>query len=97
MAGKKPITKGEIIDTIAKETGITKKAATGAFDTIVGLVYKNAKNGVTLPGLGKFSVAQRKARKGRNPATGETINIKAKKVVKFKVGKACQDAVTGKK
>jgi len=67
------------------------------FRTIVGLVYKSAKNSITLPGLGKFSVTQRKARNGRNPQTGETIKIKAKKVVKFKVAKGCQDAVTGNK
>lgn len=97
MATKKALTKSDIIDAVAKETGITKKAASAALDTLTGLVYKNAKNGITIPGLGKFTVAQRKARTGRNPQTGETIKIKAKKVVKFKVAKACQDSVTGKK
>lgn len=97
MEPKKPLTKKEIIDTIVKETGVTTKAATGALDAIVGLVYKNAKNSITIPGLGKFSVEERKARTGRNPKTGEAIEIKAKDVVKFKVAKACQDAVTGEK
>jgi len=90
---KKPLTKGDIIDAIASATGGTKKDAAAAYECIVSLVVKNAKNDITLPGLGKFSVASRKARTGRNPQTGETIKIKAKKVVRFKVGKGLQDAV----
>ncbi|MEI8140288.1 MAG: HU family DNA-binding protein [bacterium] len=62
---------------------------------LVGLAYKNAKNSFTLPGLGKLVLVNRKARMGRNPATGETIKIKAKRVVKFRVAKAAKDAILG--
>ena len=58
---------------------------------------KNAKNTFTLPGLGKLVLVNRKARIGRNPATGETIQIKAKRVVKFRVAKAAKDAILGTK
>ena len=61
------------------------------------LAYKNAKDTFTLPGLGKLVLVDRKARIGRNPATGETIQIKAKKVVKFRVAKAAKDAILGAK
>jgi DNA-binding protein HU-beta len=66
-------------------------------ESIVNLAYKEAKNGFTLPGLGKLVLVQRKARMGRNPQTGEAIKIPAKKVCKFRVAKACKDAVLGKK
>jgi hypothetical protein len=59
------------------------------------MAYKGAKNGFTVPGLGKLVLVNRKARMGRNPATGETIKIKAKRVVKFRVAKACKDAILG--
>jgi len=59
----------------------------------VNLAYKNAKSGFTVPGLGKLVLVDRKARMGRNPATGETIKIAAKKVVKFRIAKACKDAI----
>jgi DNA-binding protein HU-beta len=65
--------------------------------SIVDLAYKNAKNSFTLPGLGKIVLVNRKARMGRNPATGETIKIKAKRVVKFRVAKAAKDAILGTK
>ena len=66
-------------------------------EIIAALAYKNAKNSFTLPGLGKLVLVHRKARLGRNPATGETIQIKAKKVVKFRVAKAAKDAILGAK
>ncbi|MFN7141342.1 MAG: HU family DNA-binding protein, partial [Limisphaerales bacterium] len=66
-------------------------------DTLAELAYKNAKNTFTLPGLGKLVLVNRKARQGRNPATGETINIPAKRVVKFRVAKAAKDAILGTK
>ena len=59
--------------------------------------YKNAKNGFTVPGLGKLVLVNRKARMGRNPATGAVIKIAAKKVVKFRVAKAAKDAILGAK
>ena len=61
------------------------------------MAYKEAKNTFTLPGIGKLVLVQRKARMGRNPATGEAIKIKAKKVVKFRVAKAAKDAILGAK
>jgi DNA-binding protein HU-beta len=61
------------------------------------LAYKHAKDTFTIPGLGKLVLVNRKARVGRNPATGETIQIKAKRVVKFRVAKAAKDAILGVK
>ena len=58
-------------------------------------VYKNAKDSFTIPGLGKLVLVDRKARLGRNPATGEQINIPAKRVVKFRIAKAAKDAILG--
>jgi DNA-binding protein HU-beta len=66
-------------------------------DLLAELAYKNAKNSFTLPGLGKLVLVNRKARMGRNPATGATMKIPAKKVVKFRVAKAAKDAILGKK
>ncbi|RMD51537.1 MAG: HU family DNA-binding protein [Ignavibacteria bacterium] len=90
---KKPMTKGDIVDHLSKKLGVTKKAAGDFLNEFVALAYKQAKTGFTVPGLGKLYVATRKKRKGRNPATGETIVIPSKKVVKFKVSKTAQDAV----
>jgi DNA-binding protein HU-beta len=93
----KPLTKSQIAASIADKTGVTKKAAAETLDYIAELAYKNAKNSFTLPGLGKLVLVNRKARVGRNPATGEAINIPAKKVVKFRVAKAAKDAILGAK
>jgi DNA-binding protein HU-beta len=93
----KALTKSQIAAEIADKNGITKKQATEILVTISELAYKNAKNSFTLPGLGKLVLVNRKARMGRNPATGETIKIAAKKVVKFRVAKAAKDAILGKK
>lgn len=91
----KPMTKSQIADHIAKKACITKKAAGEILNEIAQLSYKQAKNSFTLPGLGKLVLVNRKARMGRNPQTGEPIKIPAKKVVKFRVAKACKDAVLG--
>jgi DNA-binding protein HU-beta len=93
----KALTKSALIGLVAEKAGITKKAASEIFEHIVSIAYKEAKNGFTLPGLGKLVLVQRKARKGRNPATGESIKIPAKKVVKFRVAKAAKDAILGSK
>jgi len=93
----KPLTKSQIAAAIADKTGVTKRIATDVMEYIAELAYKNAKNSFTLPGLGKLVLVNRKARLGRNPATGEEIKIPAKKVVKFRVAKACKDAVLGAK
>ncbi len=91
----KAMTKSQIVASVAEATELTKKQATAAIEALVALAYKNAKNSFTLPGLGKLVLVNRKARMGRNPATGETIKIKAKRVVKFRVAKACKDAILG--
>jgi DNA-binding protein HU-beta len=84
----KALTKSQIAASLAEATEITKKQAVQVLEVIAGMAYKNAKNSFTLPGLGKLVLVNRKARMGRNPATGETIKIPAKKVVKFRVAKA---------
>jgi DNA-binding protein HU-beta len=91
----KAMTKGQIVAGIAEKAMITKKQAGEAIEALAGMAYKNAKNGFTLPGLGKLVLVNRKARKGRNPATGEAIKIPAKRVVKFRVAKAAKDAILG--
>jgi len=93
----KPMTKSQLVEKIAEMAAITKKAASEILEFIAEIAYKEAKNTFTLPGLGKLVLVQRKARIGRNPATGETIQIKAKKVVKFRVAKAAKDAILGAK
>lgn len=93
----KPLTKSQIAAAIADKSGITKKAAGDMLQIIAELAYKNAKNTFTLPGLGKLVLVNRKARIGRNPATGAEIKIPAKKVVKFRVAKAAKVAILGEK
>jgi DNA-binding protein HU-beta len=93
----KALTKSQIATEIAEKSAISKKAAVEILDLIAALAYKNAKNTFTLPGLGKLVLVHRKARIGRNPATGESIKIAAKKVVKFRVAKAAKDAILGVK
>ncbi len=89
----KALTKSQLTDQIAKKAGITKKAANEILNHLAELAYKHAKNSFTIPGLGKLVLVKRKARMGRNPQTGEPLKIPAKKVVKFRVAKACKDAV----
>jgi DNA-binding protein HU-beta len=93
----KALSKSQIAAAVADKAGITKNQAAQILEVIADLAYKNAKNSFTLPGLGKLVLVNRKARIGRNPATGEQIQIPAKKVVKFRVAKACKDAVLGAK
>ena len=87
------MTKSQILTALAEKCCMTKKDAAGVVEALVDLAYKEAKNGFTLPGLGKLVLQKRKARMGRNPATGETIKIPAKRVVKFRVAKAAKDAI----
>jgi DNA-binding protein HU-beta len=94
---KKALTKSQIAAEIADKVGISKKQAVQTLEVISELAYKNAKNSFTLPGLGKLVLVNRKARMGRNPATGATIKIPAKKVVKFRVAKAAKDEILGTK
>ena len=93
----KALTKSQIVSSVAETAGLTKKQATATIEALVNLAYKNAKNSFTIPGLGKLVLVNRKARMGRNPATGETIKIAAKRVVKFRVAKAAKDAILGQK
>ncbi|ATL46754.1 DNA-binding protein HU [Chitinophaga caeni] len=85
--------KAELIDRIAKDAEITKTQANDALDSFTKAVADTLKKGgkVTLVGFGTFSVSKRAARNGRNPQTGQIIKIKAKKVAKFKAGKALSD------
>jgi DNA-binding protein HU-beta len=89
----KAMTKSQIIKALAESCNMTKKQMVGVVEEIVALAYEQAKNGFTIPGLGKLVLVNRKARMGRNPATGETIRIPAKKVLKFRIAKAAKDAV----
>jgi DNA-binding protein HU-beta len=89
----KPKTKNQIITAIAEDTDLTKKDVSAVIDSMVQMAYKEAKVGFTIPGLGKLVVVNRKARDGRNPATGEKIRIPAKKVLKFRISKAAKDAI----
>ena len=91
------LTKSQTAAKLAESVGITKKQAGAFFEALASLAYKEAKNSFVIPGLGKLVLVQRKARMGRNPATGEAIKIPAKKVVKFRVAKAAKDAILGKK
>jgi len=93
----KPLTKSQIAAAISEKTGVTKKSAAEFLVILAELAYKNAKNTFTLPGIGKLVLVNRKARIGRNPATGAEIKIPAKKVVKFRVAKAAKDAILGAK
>jgi DNA-binding protein HU-beta len=93
----KPFTKSQIAAALAEKAGISKKQGAEVLEIIAQLAYKNAKNTFTLPGLGKLVLVNRKARTGRNPATGATIQIPAKRVVKFRVAKAAKDAILGGK
>ena len=93
----KALTKSQIAASLAETVVITKKQAAQVLESLVELAYKNAKNTFTLPGLGKLVLVNRKARMGRNPATGEAIKIPAKRVVKFRVAKAAKDAILGTK
>jgi DNA-binding protein HU-beta len=90
------MTKEELVEKMAKDAGISKSAAGKTLNSFMDGVTKalKKKDGkVTLIGFGTFSKTRRKARKGRNPQTGEVIKIKAANVVKFKAGKKLKDAV----
>jgi len=89
----KALSKSQIAASVAEKAQISKKTASEILDHLADLAYKNAKNSFTLPGIGKLVLVNRKARTGRNPATGESIQIPAKKVVKFRVAKAAKDAI----
>ena len=91
------MSKTDLIDYVAETTGLSKKAASEAFDAAVEAIEQSiadARPGdsVRVPGLGTFTVRQRKARMGRNPQTGASINIPASRSVGFKASKALKEA-----
>jgi DNA-binding protein HU-beta len=87
--------KGELIESVAKDAKISKAQAQAALDSFVKNVKKSLKKGdkVTIVGFGTFSANKRAARTGRNPATGATIKIPARKVPKFTAGKDLKDSI----
>ncbi len=87
--------KGDLIDAIAADSGITKTQAASALDSVMTNIRKTLKKGdkVTLVGFGTYSISKRAARTGRNPQTGKAIKIPAKNVVRFKAGKELSSAV----
>jgi DNA-binding protein HU-beta len=89
------VNKSDLIEAIAQAADISKAAAERALDGTVAAITSSLQKGdmVTLVGFGTFHVGDRKARSGRNPRTGDTIEIKASKVPKFRAGKALKDAV----
>jgi DNA-binding protein HU-beta len=92
-----PMTKSQLINHIAEEVDVPRKTAVRFLEVLSEAAYKEAKKGFTFPGLGKLVLVQRKARTGRNPATGAAIKIPAKKVLKFRIAKAAKDAILGAK
>ena len=93
----KPMSKSALIAHFAKKFDLKKKEAVAVFEELARLAYKEARNAFTIPGIGKLVLVERKARMGRNPKTGEAIQIPAKTVVKFRVAKACKEAVLPKR
>ena len=89
----KPMTKSQIIAKLAEENEMTKVQVRDFLDSLAALAYKGAKDGFTIPGIGKLVKMRRKARMGRNPATGESIKIPAKTVLKFRISKVAKDAI----
>lgn len=87
--------KSELIEAIASKSEVTKKQAAAMLESFVSTVTGSLSEGeqIVLPGFGTFSIGLRSARKGRNPKTGEVIEIKASRVAKFKAGKGLKDAV----
>lgn len=89
------MTQSQMLDALAKETGMSKKDVKTVLDAMTDLALKEVKKSgeFTIKGIGKLVKKRRKARMGRNPMTGESIKIPAKTVVKFRVAKAAKDAV----
>jgi DNA-binding protein HU-beta len=89
------MTKAQVVGRLSEKTGLQKKAVASVLEELTALAVKETKGSgqFVVPGLGKAVKAHRKARMGRNPQTGEAINIPAKTVVKFRLAKAFKDAV----
>lgn len=97
LVNGKPLTKSQLSSSLAEKAGITKATARTVIDAIASIACEEAKEKgeFTIPGIGKLVISNRSARTGRNPATGEVISIPARKVLKFRVAKACKDSVLG--
>ena len=93
----KMMSKSAVMAHLAGKTNLSKRQIAEVFDETLSLACKEAKNGFVLPGFGELVLANRKARMGRNPQTGEPIKIPAKRVCKFRLAKSVKDAVLGKK
>ena len=93
----KMMTKSATFSHLAQKSNISRKQVAELFDELLRLATKEAKNGFVVPGFGKLVLANRKARMGRNPQTGEPLKIPAKRVCKFRLAKSVKDAVLGKK
>jgi len=93
------VNKTELVDAIAKDSGLSRADSARATDSLINTVQKTLKKGddVAITGFGKFSVVKRGARTGRNPATGATLKIKASKAPKFTAGATLKATVSGKK
>jgi len=92
---KKPMTKGQIVSHFAGKFELTKKSASGIIEEVAALAVSETKKtgSFTLPAIGKLVLVKRKARMGRNPATGATIKIPAKTVVKMRIAKAAKETI----
>jgi DNA-binding protein HU-beta len=93
----KAMSKSATIAHFATKFNLKKKHVASMFEELANLSYREAKNSFTIPGIGKLVLVNRKARLGRNPKTGETIQIPAKTVVKFRIAKAAKEAILLKK
>jgi DNA-binding protein HU-beta len=93
----KPMSKSKIVAALAERLEIPKKTSAAYLEALATLAHKEAKNGFTIPGVGKLVIRSYKARMGRNPQTGEAIKIPAKRRLKFVVAKAAKDAALGSK
>lgn len=92
---RKPMTKSQLVAALAEKSGMSKKDVASFWEMFVGMVYEETKMAgqCTLPGIGKMVKQERKARMGRNPATGATIQIPAKTVCKFRVAKQAKESI----
>ena len=97
--GRKRMTQSEVFNHFAEKTGLKRAQVKEFFDELANLASDEVKNNgeFALPGFGKLVRSERKAREGRNPQTGETIQIPAKTTVKFRIGKSIKDTILPKK
>ncbi len=89
------MTKSQTLAALAERSGLQKAQVSSLLESLASIAYSEAHNGFTIPGIGKLVLVDRKERMGRNPQTGESILIPAKKVVKFRIAKVCKDAILG--